>query len=243
MIPIYICEDDPVQKDHFIDTINKAILINNYHTSIKLETDNPIEILSDISHNQCNYAIFFLDIELESKGMNGIELAKRLKEINSSFKIIFISSHIETALMIHKMNIEAFDFIVKENPKSVTEEVRRTLLKLFGSKTKGSIDNDIIKLSFDDEILFYPIDDIQYFCTIPGSPHKLEIHLINEQFQFYGHLKEIVKVHESLVTCHKSFVVNRNNIKSINKKNRLITMINNETIPLSLLGVKRLLNY
>lgn len=77
-------------------------------------------------------------------------------------------------------------------------------------------------------VKFFNIEEFLYFCTIPGTPHKLQAHLLNEEFIFYGSLKSLLKRNRNFILCHKAFVVNKLNVKSINKRNRIITLINEE---------------
>lgn len=58
----------------------------------------------------------------------------------------------------------------------------------------------------------------QYFSTSLGAPHKLEVHLTHAQLQFYEKIKEIEKMHRNFIRCHKSYVINTQNVRSINKK-------------------------
>lgn len=98
----------------------------------------------------------------------------------------------------------------------------------------SQIQKDIFKIEFNDEIKFLPIKDIQYFSTSLGAPHKLEVHLTHAQLQFYEKIKEIEKMHRN--------VINTQNVRSINKKTREVTLANGETIPASIRGLKKLIS-
>src|SRR5699024_12067774 len=56
--------------------------------------------------------------------------------------------------------------------------------------------------------------------------HKIIIHSENRQVEFYGKLKEKEHLDDRFYRCHNSFVVNTDNIKSIDNKTRDITMTN-----------------
>ena len=58
------------------------------------------------------------------------------------------------------------------------------------------------------------------FFTSLGAPHKLEVHLTHAQLQFYEKIKEIEKMHRNFIRCHKSYVINTQNVRSINKNQR-----------------------
>lgn len=54
------------------------------------------------------------------------------------------------------------------------------------------------------------------------------LHLENEQIEFYGRLKNYEDLHKELYRCHKSFIVNKNKIKNIDSKERIIFLDNGE---------------
>lgn len=64
--------------------------------------------------------VVFLDIEMP--GMNGLELAKRIKDICSTINIIFVTGYAEYALSAHRLYVSGFLL------KPVTEEDVRTAL-------------------------------------------------------------------------------------------------------------------
>lgn len=129
-----------------------------------------------------------------------------------------MTSHTEMSMKILKSNIEPTDYIVKEDLYDLKENVEHILSKIFEDFQMSQIQKDIFKIEFNDEIKFLPIKDIQYFSTSLGAPHKLEVHLTHAQLQFYEKIKEIEKMHRNFIRCHKSYVINTQNVRSINKK-------------------------
>jgi two-component system response regulator AgrA len=59
--------------------------------------------------------------------------------------------------------------------------------------------------------------------------------------QFYEKIKDVEKQHADFVRCHKSYVINSQNIRSINKRAREVTLNNGEVIPVSIRGLKKLI--
>ena len=56
--------------------------------------------------SRTHFDVVFLDIEMP--GMNGIELAQKLKAGNESINIIFVTAHAEHALEAHSMYVSGF---------------------------------------------------------------------------------------------------------------------------------------
>lgn len=112
MYDILICEDDKIQLNQITKIITNLIMIEDFPMKVILSTNSPEEIISHIISNLGTNFIYFLDIDLDSY-MNGIELAEKIREIDSLGKIIFITAHEEMAPLTFKYKVEALDFISK----------------------------------------------------------------------------------------------------------------------------------
>lgn len=242
MIPIYICEDDPKQLEVLSTVIKNRIMIENLDSYVHISTSDPEELLNAAKIRTSSFGIYFLDIELEDSEMDGVAIGKLIRELDPLGKIIYVISHTEMSMKILKSNIEPTDYIVKEDLYDLKENVEQILSKIFEDFQMSQIQKDIFKIEFNDEIKFLPIKEIQYFSTSLGAPHKLEVHLTHAQLQFYEKIKEIEKMHRNFIRCHKSYVINTQNVRSINKKTREVTLANGETIPVSIRGLKKLIS-
>ena len=78
--------------------------------------DDQDDLLEDAKNNGCDIA--FLDIHM--RGMNGVELAKRLKEINPKMNIIFVTGFSEYAG--EAMSLHASGYIMKPVSKAKVEK-------------------------------------------------------------------------------------------------------------------------
>ena len=87
---IAICDDN------LTELRQTAEVINNVYSNLDLEymVDEYVsgyEFLENIK----NYDVIFLDIELKNSGINGIEVAKRVKTENPNCIIIFVTNYEE----------------------------------------------------------------------------------------------------------------------------------------------------
>jgi two-component system response regulator AgrA len=242
MIPIYICEDDIKQLEVIAAVIKNRIMIENLDSYVHVATSDPVELLQAASERTSSFGIYFLDIELKDSNLDGIMIGKRVRDLDPLGKIIYVTSHTDLSMSILKNNIEPTDYIIKEDIFDLKENVERILSKIFEDVQTTPLQKDIFKIEFNDEIKFLPIKDIQYFSTSPGTPHKLEVHLTHAQMQFYDKIKKIEKMNHHFIRCHKSYVINTQNVQTINKKTREITLTNGEVIPASVRGLKKLIS-
>ena len=93
MIDVYVCEDNAAQRKTIVHDIQTAILIQEYDMRLRIETDNPQDIIDTIKASG-HTGLYFLDIELH-KCMNGLLLAKKIREYDPRGFIVFITSHSE----------------------------------------------------------------------------------------------------------------------------------------------------
>ena len=92
-----------------------------------------------------------------------------------------------------------------------------------------------------DSILNVNYDDILFFETSP-TIHKVLLHYNNEVVEFYGKMKELEKIlDDRFCRCHTSFIINKDKIRQINKKERIAYLVNNKECLISTRGIKLLI--
>ena len=98
-----------------------------------------------------------------------------------------------------------------------------------------------ISIEVGNNVVLLDFDDILFFET-SGKEHKISVHTFTGQTEFYGTLKNIEKtVSSDFYKTHRSYLVNTKKIKSIDKSNMVIEMINDEICYVSLRYLKGLL--
>ena len=109
MLKIYLCEDNPKQREILSKYINNMILIDDYDIQFVKATDDPHEIL-ELIDSERSTGLYFLDIDLSSD-MNGLALAKEIRKIDSRGFIVFITTHSEMSFMTFSCFYLFFSFI------------------------------------------------------------------------------------------------------------------------------------
>ncbi|WP_353793667.1 LytTR family transcriptional regulator DNA-binding domain-containing protein [Carnobacterium sp.] len=79
-------------------------------------------------------------------------------------------------------------------------------------------------MSFNQSTLILP-----YGANISPVPFPFSANILKGNFEFYGKMKDICNKSSSFFICHKSYVINLNNIKCISKKARMIILGNDLT--------------
>lgn len=237
MLKIFICEDNKDQRQKFESIIENFILIENYDMALQLSTENPFEIIDYLKSNNTS-GLYFLDIDLHSD-INGIQLAEKIREYDPRGFIVFITTHAEMSYLTFLYKVEAMDYIIKDNYNNIQQRISECIKNAHTKyRSKTSDLNKIFSIKADDKIINIELNEIMFFETSP-TIHKVILHCKNRQVEFYGKMKEIeAKLPAKFCRCHTSFLINKDNVSEIDKKNRIAYMLNGEECLISTRGMK-----
>lgn len=232
MLNIFVCEDDAVQRKSIVQIIKNTVLIEELDMQLILDTPNPYELLETVKTSQ-NTGIYFLDIDLKCD-MNGMKLAQQIRLYDPRCFIIFVTSHSELSYMTFQYRVEAMDFVLKDNPAEAKFKIRECLLNALERYTlQTNKTHKLYTIEIGDWRISVDYNDILFFET-SSNIHKVILHAKDRQIEFSSTIKDIEKMlDDTFIRCHRSFLVNKNNIQEIDTKNRIIYFINGETCLMS----------
>ena len=232
MLKIYICEDIEVQRDKIQQVVENIVLMEDLDMELSCVSDDPHRILEKVKAAE-EVGIYFLDIELGAD-MTGLTLAQEIRRYDPRGFIVFITTHSEMSYMTFIYKLEALDFILKDAPEELGKRVYECILKAnqrFASAKNKVQANFSVKVN--EKVFTVDYDEVLFFETSPNV-HKIILHCKNRQMEFLGKIKEIEKqVDKRFYRCHRSFLVNKDNIKEIDFQNRVIYMVNGDECLLS----------
>lgn len=239
MIPVYICEDKETTRKYIEQQVRKIIIIENLNMHIKVSTANPDEIVEEVSNTK-ERGIYLLDIDLSHK-MSGFDLAKVIRQKDARGFVVFITTHGELALNTFKYQIEAMDYILKDEPDKMIERLQSCFLNIHermeSDHTKNS---DYFVLRQMDEVRYISLRDIIYFET-STQKHKVNLVTKTEYIEFFGDLKSIEeKTGGQFIRCHRSYLINRECIDTVNAKESYVLMKDGKQCSMSRSGKKRI---
>lgn len=232
MLNIFVCEDHPAQRRAIVQIIQDAVLMDELDMQLILDTGDPYALLDQVRDNP-GTGVYFLDIDLGSS-MNGMKLAQQIRLYDPRGFIIFITVHSELSYMTFQYRVEAMDFVLKDNPAEAKVKIRECLLNAverYALQTNRV--HKVYTMEAGGRKISVDYDDIFFFET-SGNIHKVILHAKDRQIEFPGTLKELAgTLGSDFVRCHRSFLVNKNNIKETDMKNRIIYFANGETCLMS----------
>jgi DNA-binding LytR/AlgR family response regulator len=177
----------------------------------------------DYFRSGVNIDACFLDIIMPK--MNGIKLAEKLRENNFANDIVFLTTSNDFASQSYQ--VQAFDYLLKP---LTGEKVSNVMSKLKKSKEKA--DKAGLSIATQEFARFVLFRDISHVEVINHTVYiKLLDKSIIKMYTVFGDVEEQLLVDSRFAKCHRSYIVNLNEIMTM-KRNEL-TMKNGSKIPIS----------
>lgn len=238
MIPIFICDACDTQRKKYKRIVENYLFIEDKEMSI-IETNEPEEIISYLKSNPETSGVYFLDMNFDND-LNGIQLASKIREFDPYGAISFVTDRLEMMYLTFTYKLEVMDFILKEESDATVAQRICDVLALVYSRylTRQATHQKMWQVKIDGKIKMIPYKEVMFIETTV-TPHMLLLHLENESFEFRGAIRELA-LDDMFFRCHKSAVVNLNNIKSVNLGMRKIEMINGQICDISAKALREL---
>ena len=204
MLRIAICDDDLAFASKIESLLYEISEVSKIDMDIEVYSDG-IELWEDISVGEV-YDLLYLDIEMLQ--LNGIDVAKKIREKDTSAIIIYISSY--ENYLIELFEVEPFRFIKKPVDKKI-------FVQYFHKAYE--------RIAHDDAYFDYRFNKIQYKVLTKDimyfeSSGRL-INVVDKigKGKFYGKLNQVEKELKSSKTpflrIHQSYLVNYRFIREI----------------------------
>lgn len=241
MLEVFICEDNEEQLNKLSRMVEAAITIDNLDMSIEGKFTTPYDLLAEIKHKD-TIGLYFLDVDLNTE-MNGIKLAEKIREYDPRGFIVFVTTHAEMSYLTFRYKVEALDYVIKDEFSNLHQRVHDCVKNAYAKYSSiGREVQRIFSVTSGDKTLHIELNKILFFETA-STIHKVKIHGDDFQFEFYGQMKEVMeKLDERFYRCHRSYVVNIQQIDYVDHKNRTVIMKNGEACMVSVRGLKTLKN-
>ncbi|MFS7238097.1 LytR/AlgR family response regulator transcription factor [Carnobacterium divergens] len=232
MTELFICEDNPAIAKQITAHAANVIEENQLDFSIKLTTSNPTTLLNIVKSSK-EPGVYFLDIDLGSNVMNGLELAQKIRELDPRGFIIFITSDTEKFQHTFKYKIEALDYIVKQDTDNLERRLLECLTTII-SRNPSSNEQSQFSIKDGTRIITEKYKNILFF-EVSSKVHKIKMHSLTKQAEFYGSLKNVETelLKHNFFRCHQSYLINLTNVKEVDVKNRFVYMINGQKCEVS----------
>lgn len=221
MLRIAIVEDSPKE----LELLQRCLEKYESERGITFEFHVFGDALSFLERYRADYDIVFMDIELP--GIDGMEAAHRLREIDQQVILIFVTNMVQFAVKGYE--VDALDYVIKP------VKYGPLCLKLDRAVARNRAAAEGIVVQQPSGSLRLLLREILY---IEVHSHRLSYHTEQGTFEGSGSLQEVeARLHPfGFLRCNKGYLVNQRQIREV--QGGEVVLMNGETLPISRLRKK-----
>lgn len=211
---IAICDDEA----RYIEDLKGKI--QKLYNSLDIVIDGFLcgeDLLKSFRHKA--YDVIFLDIEMQ--GLDGITVARRLREVSDEVSIVFLTGHIEYAVKGYEVN--ALRYLTKPADE---EKVREVIEHLFALRNKGKL----LWVKTTDGEQKIKLTDILF---IESQNQNVVINTADESFSVRGNISDYEKklAQDGFFRIHRSYLISLQKVMRIGS--REVVMEDDTSLPVS----------
>lgn len=219
MLRIAVCDDEKMTVDKIERFILKYAEENDFHLKIFTFSDG-----NDLVSSKQKFDLIFLDIQMQFS--NGIEIAQKIREIDMSVPIVYITNYSQYWRNAYK--VHAFDYISKPfdfiDIKSVMDDFIKSLTES---------DSKTVSFNTEDGVIVQNLNEICYFLV--KDKKTVLVGTIYSELIVKEYLSDILKMlpDDSFFQIHRSCIVNLEYVQNIVKEDGAV-MKDGTWLPMSI---------
>lgn len=221
MLRVLICDDDLAMLDKLKADVESIFRATD--AKAKIHTFLDASQISNQILSSCDIAL--LDVDFEHKAYNGMDIARRLRNMRKDAVIIFVTNFIEYAPEGYE--VQAFRYVLKKDFETDIKDYLIQALEHLQSTKKT------LKIQVNGEIIDLLLDHTLYFEV---QQHNITVYVQKDDtgksvktYCFYASLSELEHRLEKqgFLRIHKSYLVNMKHLKKFQCRE---AMLDNGTI-------------
>lgn len=213
-ITIALCDDDSEQIKNLRRLIGEWAESKPFAVNVA-GYESGEQFLFEYPDNPCN--LLLLDIEMS--GINGMELAKKLRSSGNRLPIIFITGYSD--YIGEGYDVEALHYLLKPVEKD-------RLFAVLDRYAAGRERSEEIIITAADETVHISAERIVY---VEAFGRKTTVHLPDRVIPECAVSISGFENYEGFIHCHRSYIVNLRQVRSITKNT--VILETGDEIPLS----------
>lgn len=199
MLRIAICDDETNARDALRFQLEK-ILIEDAE-EIVYEFSSGTNAASWLANHPGEIDLLFLDVEM--KGLNGMETAEKIRTFDEQIMIVFVTGYSD--YVFDGYHVGALDYLVKP----VSEEKLRQLIGRARTKSAQE-ESHTFSLKNMDGTWRFRFSDILYFYS---DRRKVILVTAKGEYSFYARLDEVEqKLAPDFIRVHQRYLINPANV-------------------------------
>ncbi len=217
MLNIAVCDDEKVEIEYL--TALTREWANSAECHVNIAGFMSAEAFLFKYEEDKSFDILLLDIQMD--GMDGVALAEKIRENNSSVQIIFITGFPD--YISRGYDVSALHYLIKP----VEKEKLFSVLSKANDNLKKS--EKFILLTIENENFKINLNDIIY---VEAFGHSSSVVCKSAEYKVKIPISDIYKMlDKEFVYCHRSYIVNLKAVSGITKTD--VVFDNGKTVPVS----------
>lgn len=241
MYPIYLLEDNELQRNKYVEFIHNGILINDANMALEVVAGTVDDFFKQ--YDSKKQALYFLDMEILDDKIAGLKIAEKVRQNSPLSQIVFITTHDELSLTTLERKIAPMDYILKDNgleniKQSITDDIEKTQQEL---REYNHLSKNVLDYKIGSRYFSILMDDVIMLYTNKDVPGRIFIVTKYQLAEFNGSLNTFEKDYPNLFRCNRGFLVNVDNAINYDSKTRILSFIDGSTCEVSFRKNKELI--
>ncbi|MFQ7308067.1 MAG: LytR/AlgR family response regulator transcription factor [Mediterraneibacter sp.] len=216
MLQLAVCDDERVFRNDLRKILGTELELCgiDYHIS---EFTSGEELIAGLEKADCQ--ILFLDIEM--KGIDGVEAARRLRETKRQMEIVFVTSYAD--FVFQGYEVRALNYILKPYEPEKIAAVLHTALE--------ALDIEAEKYYVIDQrggSIRVPLSSVKYFSSERRTVHAVTT---EREYTFYEKLSDLeTELPDTFVRIHNRYLVHLKYLEAVRQNT---AVVDGEELPVS----------
>ena len=216
MLQLAVCDDERVFRSDLRKLLGTELELCgiDYHIS---EFTSGEELIAGMEKADCQ--ILFLDIEM--KGIDGVEAARRLRETKRQMEIVFVTSYAD--FVFQGYEVRALNYILKPYELEKIAAVLHTALE--------ALDIEAEKYYVIDQrggSIRVPLSSVKYFSSERRTVHAVTT---EREYTFYEKLSDLeTELPDTFVRIHNRYLVHLKYLEAVRQNT---AVVDGEELPVS----------
>ena len=226
MFRLAICDDQRIFSDTQARACRSIFKKLNIENNISVFTKSAEFIAAFVTQHK-RFDMILLDIVMD--GVDGMELARTIRQIDETVAIVFITSHEKYALQGY--DVKALHFLMKPpDPQLLENLIKSVYTDIIRDNIQENFQVKFLTIKSGDHHIRVPIKDI---VSMEISKRRVEVSLIDGIVYYSGKLTDLLDELPKgfFIRCHQAFAINIANIKELTRRNAIA--VNGKEIPVS----------
>lgn len=218
MLQLAVCDDERVFRSDLRKILGTELELCgiDYHIS---EFTSGEELIAGLEKADCQ--ILFLDIEM--KGIDGVEAARRLRETKRQMEIVFVTSYADFVFQGYEVRALNYIYILKPYEPEKIAAVLHT--------APEALDIEAEKYYVIDQrggSIRVPLSSVKYFSSDRRTVHAVTT---EQEYTFYEKLSDLeTELPDTFVRIHNRYLVHLKYLEAVRQNT---AVVDGEELPVS----------